>query len=1373
MNVPVPGKNKSAESFPTPPDNPYPGLRAFESYESQVFFGRERHTNDVLERLAASQLVAVIGPSGCGKSSLIRAGVIPALQSGHFYQAGAKWQVVVMRPENAPIWNMASELAKISTGVDKFDPEVVNRIWSTLMDDTSGLSNVREASGVPSDTNLLVLVDQFEELFKIESEAHLTEVKSFITLLLDFFHQTHSGLYAIVTMRTDHLGDCVTYPGLAEAINSTFYLTPNLNSEEIEEAITLPSVLCGYELENGLSKHIVTAMETEGNDQLPLMQHVMRRVFQSACASHDKSKILTRENYEKFGAISNALNVHGDQLLRKIPASEQPLVELMFKQLTTRREGADVRRPASFGELATVAQLTTDEQKARLRKLVDLFRGPDALFLRPQFNEREIIKDKHQIDIIHECLIRKWTSLGAWVQQEWESRKHLENLVEEVDLRSSDDGLMDESDFLNTNTAQIFEAWQQKQNPNTEWARRYGIQGPKFDKAMSLLKRSIAYFKDQQRTTLIRRTVSTASVALLVGVSIMATAWWLNSLAREHQEQAHFEASLKTATVLDQNRALPALGRLLYSWEEEVRARTVTDNMTAWREQQTRVFRHALDFTHIPLQGSLQKPSRVNATGRGRARRVQASLDLMATGRIYRTVTNIDGTRHAILARNFVILFNSDWKEIYRWPFNNPRSGKSQDIQFGPKNRLLYVDKSGRVVSLAEGQAPAEVLATQINHNIESVRFSDSAGLVAAVGRDSGGRWRASIYQLDADAPRIPVTSFELSGKFISTKENVGLKSVSLVSGNVDFIAASFTDGAIGHWTISPASNASHNPNFEMRFQTAGNIKLSPSGDWIALLPDNSNKVEIWHLETALFQFKQSHFAKYGFVPPTRSHYRHYATILSLHFVGENEALILAEDGKATLWRYKHDDAWGAYRDLQRATNRVLTQTVSRDGVLTVIDRKLQIHRWHLYRSPAGLISKQKWDQPISASAVARDAGIVAIATRDGRLQVFEPGSKTPGVIELKTIDTKNVTTGETGSIAEGDESIVTTLAISKDASVIVGGDTRGFVATAVRHGGKASGGNASASYKVLRYQMMSQPVLHVALSADAMHLAIVGADGTLHLAERTDRADEGSEWKIVPLDRNGSHCSAVFVGDGQTLLAGTIDGNIEAFDLTKGKARGQIRAKLGGGVVSQITLSPMGDLVLSTVGPRRDGPGRCGTKADAQPMESGTGVALHIHNLGGRRIALYNFSQNPGTGNSASRVVDAKLTFFPNSMTALVTLVREQPAGSAAQAPLLDTKIAFVDFTPHKLGMVEQSGGLSLEDFYQYSRKNLELPSQSYRRVPGTPSEASYSIDPVAPSRVPAQVTCGSQACWLIAPTVKNNELLLVGLRKPAEASN
>lgn len=80
---------------------PYPGLRPFESWEGEIFFGREEHTNRLLDILQQQRFLATIGPSGSGKSSLVRAGLLPNLPLGSL-GTGSDWRIALMRPAIAP-----------------------------------------------------------------------------------------------------------------------------------------------------------------------------------------------------------------------------------------------------------------------------------------------------------------------------------------------------------------------------------------------------------------------------------------------------------------------------------------------------------------------------------------------------------------------------------------------------------------------------------------------------------------------------------------------------------------------------------------------------------------------------------------------------------------------------------------------------------------------------------------------------------------------------------------------------------------------------------------------------------------------------------------------------------------------------------------------------------------------------------------------------------------------------------------------------------------------------------------------------------------------------------------------------------------------
>src|ERR1039458_10898057 len=91
--------------------NPFPGLRPFEPEEDHLFFGREKQIDELLRRLRGTRFLPVVGASGSGKSSLVRCGLIPALQGGSMAGAGSGWRTAVLRPGEDPIGHLAGALS--------------------------------------------------------------------------------------------------------------------------------------------------------------------------------------------------------------------------------------------------------------------------------------------------------------------------------------------------------------------------------------------------------------------------------------------------------------------------------------------------------------------------------------------------------------------------------------------------------------------------------------------------------------------------------------------------------------------------------------------------------------------------------------------------------------------------------------------------------------------------------------------------------------------------------------------------------------------------------------------------------------------------------------------------------------------------------------------------------------------------------------------------------------------------------------------------------------------------------------------------------------------------------------------------------------
>jgi energy-coupling factor transporter ATP-binding protein EcfA2 len=404
-----------------------------------IFFGRERVTENIIERLARQRLVFIHGASGCGKSSLVRAGVLPRLERQHLSR-GASWQTCAMRPSNGPLWNLAAEFARLEDRADD----------STRIDEIVRLCNRRDATfasvaaaieGLPG-KRLCILVDQFEELFRFEHEVSREEAELFIDLLvgtlepagepdddelgppvpLPTVSERDVDIRVIVTMRSEFLGDCARFDGLAEAINRTQYLVPRMSREALLRAIRRPAQIYGGDVSLDLADRLIA--EVRGReDELPLIQHGLMLLWAEEEAKATAKIKLDADLLEKRGSLANLLSDHADTVMDNVgkDTPRKQAVETLFRALieqTTQKRA--IRRPQTFRDLAAVVNV----EPPALRAIIDRFREDGVSFLTPARTSVAEIEDETIIDIGHEALIRCWRKISdekdGWLKRETE-----------------------------------------------------------------------------------------------------------------------------------------------------------------------------------------------------------------------------------------------------------------------------------------------------------------------------------------------------------------------------------------------------------------------------------------------------------------------------------------------------------------------------------------------------------------------------------------------------------------------------------------------------------------------------------------------------------------------------------------------------------------------------------------------------------------------------------------------------------------------------------------------------------------------------------------------------------------------------------------
>ena len=444
--------------------NPFPGLRPFQNDEEHLFFGRETQTLELLQILRDNRFVGVIGTSGSGKSSLVRCGLLSELYGGLFLKAGTDWEVAVMNPGGGP-FNQLSKSLVASDIYDSEEADVYLKLNATLRRSRLGLVEAIRQAKLPEGTNFLLVVDQFEEIFRY-SEAGEEEGEAaddFISMILEAAKQSDIPIYVIITMRSDYIGDCSKFEGLPEEINEGEYLIPRLSREEYKSVIEGPVRVGGAKLAPRLLQRLLNDIGTE-SDQLPCLQHALMRTW-DAWANRDGAEELDLEDYRAIGGMGKALSIHADEIFDTFSdEGTRETATRMFRAITEKGDdNRGIRRPLRLQQLADI----TDHSIEEVKSVVDPYRQQGVTFLMPPSN-RELEPDT-VIDISHESLMRVWQRLRNWVEEEAQSARIYRRLVDTSSLwKKEEAGLYYDPDL------QIAQSWRDKYQPNEDWADLYG-----------------------------------------------------------------------------------------------------------------------------------------------------------------------------------------------------------------------------------------------------------------------------------------------------------------------------------------------------------------------------------------------------------------------------------------------------------------------------------------------------------------------------------------------------------------------------------------------------------------------------------------------------------------------------------------------------------------------------------------------------------------------------------------------------------------------------------------------------------------------------------------------------------------------------------
>jgi WD40 repeat protein len=370
---------------------PYRGLEPYQAEDSDLFWGREAATGEVLERLAKlcderaesdekSRLLLVVGPSGSGKSSLLRAGVVPAVRAGALDSATQHWEAEVMTPGPSPLESLESALSP------------------------------------PSERRLLLVIDQFEEIFRLTPE----ERGSFLARL-DALEPSMGTVVAV--LRADFYEAATVEPVLLAGLRDNQVLVGPMTHAEVREAIVQPAQRSGASVDEGFVELLLADLSPRSSTgfahdagALPLLSYALLVTWERAQRNQ-----LTVAAYRAAGGLRGAITQTAEETYLDLGPNEKELARRIFCRLVNVEDDAPFTRRRLTG-----------------RELDQLGEGATAVLGR-FVNARLVTAGSAGAQVSHEALLSAWPRLADWLDADRAGLRLHHELTDAANAWSAED----------------------------------------------------------------------------------------------------------------------------------------------------------------------------------------------------------------------------------------------------------------------------------------------------------------------------------------------------------------------------------------------------------------------------------------------------------------------------------------------------------------------------------------------------------------------------------------------------------------------------------------------------------------------------------------------------------------------------------------------------------------------------------------------------------------------------------------------------------------------------------------------------------------------------------------------------------------------
>lgn len=468
--------------------NPYPGFengfyKPYTEAEANLFFGRSQDIAAIKLKLRQKKIVTLISDPKAGVTSLMRAGIIPNLRTQIFDGLnGKRWRCIYLHPGENPVLSLAQAIVnpynKLS---DKLKPSMEEDVYKRLLKNDYGLLRVLEQILGDQAFNILILIDDFIEVY-----ARIVEEKmkmKFLRMIHKVLIEKNAPIYFTISLKKDDFRkeELKSFDKFYAFVTSGFFKIKFLNKDSLKKAIEMPAQFGQSQIEPELSTELIGEL-LHNPDQLRQLQLLMSRTWMEWKRKH-KNRTVGKEHFykatgQRAKAVSKSLSKgttgkkkkRTSSLSGKGKSNMVELAKLDYSKLNDKeKQWFKILIPQLISIEEDGELLSTPKDHKQICKVLNLEMKDLGDFVTKI--PTAVAMDERKISVNQIEVFEEWTDVVTWIKKEEQLKNRFKEIAEAAILHYIE-GIDVKSVISKAQYVQIFE-WYDPQLLTPAWAQHY------------------------------------------------------------------------------------------------------------------------------------------------------------------------------------------------------------------------------------------------------------------------------------------------------------------------------------------------------------------------------------------------------------------------------------------------------------------------------------------------------------------------------------------------------------------------------------------------------------------------------------------------------------------------------------------------------------------------------------------------------------------------------------------------------------------------------------------------------------------------------------------------------------------------------------